>query len=212
METGGIQRDALANFDCQINILHSNGVSDTSRHEIIRDILYCEVFSPPTSRCEVLESNSVISRRWLSLHWVTVSVVGSFSGILVVPSHILAQRRCNITVTNTWWEGFCHRHPNITLRTPAPLSKAHAAASDPEVAYRYFDSEMRENGIIDKPYQIFYSDESAMPLDPGQAVCVGKENALVPSSGDKTQITVVACASESGNCIPPMVKYFDLLE
>ena len=36
-------------------------------------------------------------------------------------------------------EKFCGRHPNLTLRAPAALSKARAQASDPTVIDRYFD-------------------------------------------------------------------------
>ena len=36
----------------------------------------------------------------------------------------------------------------------------------------------------------------------------GVKNVLAPSSGDKTQITVVTCISASGNCMPPMVNQY----
>ena len=78
--------------------------------------------------------------------------------VLSIVQNTVEKKNCNITVTNGWWEGFCHRHPNITLRTPAPLSKARVAASDPDVVQRYFDlleQTMTENDIIDKPCQIF---------------------------------------------------------
>jgi len=67
---------------------------------------------------------------------------------------------------------------------------------------------MTDNDLLDKPYQIFNMDEFGMPLDPKQVKCVfecGVKNVLAPSSGDKTQITVVACISASGNCMSPMV-------
>ena len=47
-----------------------------------------------------------------------------------------------------------------------------------------------------------------MPLDPPHVKCVtkrGDRNPVAPSSGDKTQITVVACVGASGVCMPPMV-------
>ena len=34
------------------------------------------------------------------------------------------------TVTHGWWESFCHRHPNVALRTTASLSLSRAKASD----------------------------------------------------------------------------------
>jgi hypothetical protein len=45
----------------------------------------------------------------------------------------------NAPVTSGWWESFCDRHPNLTLRAPASLSRARATASDPAMLDRYFD-------------------------------------------------------------------------
>ena len=72
-------------------------------------------------------------------------------------------------MTSGWWQSFCHRHPNLTLRTPAPLSKARHDASDPETVVRYFDlleQTMVENDLLDKPGQIYNVDESGMPFSP----------------------------------------------
>ena len=114
-------------------------------------------------------------------------------------------------VTNGWCERFCHRHPNLTLRTSAPLSRARAEASDPDMVDRYFDllkKVMVEYDLIGKPAQIFNVDESGMPLDPKPVkgvFSVGDKNPLGVGSGDKTQLTVVVCISASGSCIPPMI-------
>lgn len=67
---------------------------------------------------------------------------------------------------------------------------------------------MAENQLLDKPGQVFNVDESGMPLNPKGVKCVanrGTQNLTAPSSGDKTQITVVAGVCASGSCIPPMV-------
>lgn len=56
--------------------------------------------------------------------------------------------------------------------------------------------------------RIFNVDETRMPLDPKKPRCVhrvGDRNPLSISLEDKTQITVVACVSAVGYCIPPMV-------
>ena len=46
-----------------------------------------------------------------------------------------------------------------------------------------------------------------MPLDavPSRVIRVKERSATVLTSGNKTQITVVACVSAAGYCIPPMV-------
>ena len=47
-----------------------------------------------------------------------------------------------------------------------------------------------------------------MPLDPKSMKMIhvhGDPNPVTTTSGNKAQITVVACASASGNYIPPMI-------
>ena len=59
--------------------------------------------------------------------------------VLALVRRILEKKGISAPVTSGWWESFCGRHPNLTLRAPAPLSKARAEASDPAALYRYFD-------------------------------------------------------------------------
>ena len=90
-------------------------------------------------------------------------------------------------------------------------AKARAEATDPAMLTRYFDlleEVLTENDLLDRPCQIFNMDESGMPLDPPHVKVVaerGVRNPVAPSSGDKAQITVVACVSASASCMPPMV-------
>ena len=80
-------------------------------------------------------------------------------------------------MTSGWWGSFCDRHPNLTLRAPAPLSRACAAASDPTMLDHYFDllqEVLDKNGLLDQACQIF-------------------------------TITVVACDNATGSVMPPMV-------
>ena len=50
-------------------------------------------------------------------------------------------------------------------------------------------------------------DESGMPLDTKSPKVVARKGDSVSAvgSGDKTQITVAACISAAGFCVPPMV-------
>ena len=96
------------------------------------------------------------------------------------------------------------------LRSPAPLSLVRSKATDPEMLGRYFDlleATLMENHLDGKPGQLFNMDESGMPLDPKAPKLVFQKgsNAFNVSSGTKSQITVVACASAAGFCMPPMV-------
>ena len=74
----------------------------------------------------------------------------------------------------------------------------------------YFDlleQTIHDNDLIGKPGQLFNMDESGMPLDPKFPKAVAAKGQAVSAigSGDKTQITVVACVSAAGYCVPPMV-------
>ena len=114
------------------------------------------------------------------------------------------------TVSNGWWESFCRRHPNLSLRNAAPLSLVRAKASDPDVVCRYFDlleRTMEENKLMDKPGQVFNMDESGMPLDPKAPRIVAERgsSAITVGSGNKSQVTIVGCCSAAGFCMPPMV-------
>ena len=131
--------------------------------------------------------------------------------VLSLVKRLMEKKRDNALVTSGWWQSFCGRHPNLTLRAPAPLSKARAQATDPAMLTRYFDlleEVLTENDLLDRPCQVFNMDESGMPLDPSHVKVVaerGVRNPVAPSSGDKAQITIVACVSASGSCMPPMV-------
>ena len=112
-----------------------------------------------------------------------------------------------------WLESFRRRHPQLTLRTAAPVSYARAVASDPAVISNYYDlleCTLVENNLIDKPAQIFNMDEIGMPLDPSPPLVVAQRGQKHPSavgSGDKSQITVLSCCSAAGYALPPFVIF-----
>ena len=75
---------------------------------------------------------------------------------------------------------------------------------------RYFDllEEMvKGNKLEGRPGQVFNMDESGMLLDPKAHRLVSQKgsSACALGSGDQFQITVVACASAAGFCLPPIV-------
>ena len=116
-------------------------------------------------------------------------------------------------ITDGWWNCFIKRHPDITLRAPVPLSQARARATDEEVINNYFDlleATLQEYDLLGKPGQIFNLDESGFPLNPKPPKGVfdkGTKNPSAYCSGDKAQITVLACVNAIGNSLPPMVIF-----
>ena len=130
--------------------------------------------------------------------------------VLGLVQAVLDSRGINKSITNKWWVSFKYRHPNLTLKTAAPLSLVRSKATDPEMLMRYFDHlehTLHANRLEGRPGQIFNMDETGMPLDavPSRVIGVKGRSETVLTSGNKTQITVVACVSAAGYCIPPMV-------
>ena len=141
----------------------------------------------------------------------SIGYARSRKDVIAIVQRINESRGITNYVTNGWWESFCKRHPNLTLRASVPLSQARAKATDPEVLDQYFDlleQTVQDNDLEDKPCQIFNVDETGMPLDPkglkGIYKC-GEKNPLTITSGDKAQVTVVGCVNAAGLCLPPMV-------
>ena len=130
--------------------------------------------------------------------------------VLALVQRILDSRGIAKVITNGWWESFCRRHPDITLRATTALSLTRAKASDPEMISRYFDlleKTLIENDLTGKPGQIYNMDETGMPLDPKPPKVVVKRGSSAHNlcSGEKAQETVVACVNAAGSSIPPMV-------
>lgn len=150
-------------------------LSEQEEEELVRFILGCASVGYPKTRKEILS---------------------------------LVQTQVEKTISHGWWDSFCKRHPNST---PAPLSIARAIAVDEDALGRYFyllERTLGDNGLLEKPCQIFNMDKTGMPLSPQSPKCVftrGEKNPVNIDGGDKAQITVVACVSAAGYCIPPMV-------
>ena len=58
---------------------------------------------------------------------------------------------------------------------------------------------------MNSPEQIYNVDESGMPLK--VITQKGQKKVRVRTTGDKSQITVVGCASASGQVIPPYIIF-----
>lgn len=133
--------------------------------------------------------------------------------VLSLVENILASRKIFKTVSNGWWERFVHRNPRLTLRSGIPLSLARASATDPEMLCRYYDTlehTLRENDLYDKPGLLFNCDETGMALNPASPRVVqeiGVKNPNFITSGNKTQLTVLACTGASGYAIPPYIIF-----
>ena len=131
--------------------------------------------------------------------------------VLAIVQRILDSKHIGKNVTDGWWSSFRKRHPDLSLRAPAPLSKSRAMASNIEVFEQYFDlleQTINEYDLDTRPHLIYNMDETGLPLNPKPPKVIAGSSDRNPSfigSGDKTQITVVGCVSASGVALPPMV-------
>ena len=132
--------------------------------------------------------------------------------VTIVQQHIW-KKGIEKEVTSGWWQQFRERYLHITLRTPSPLVQPRAKAMSRDTMEKYFQllkETMVENNLIDKPRLIFNCDESGMPLAPKSPKVVAKKGQKDPSqitSDTKTQVSILACVSASGDCIPPFVIF-----
>ena len=131
--------------------------------------------------------------------------------VLAIAQQIVSTHKPGVEITKGWWDSFWRRHPEISLRHAEPLSYARAVANKPTVIENYFEllaESIETNGLTRRPSQIFNCDETGMPLvhKPTKVVShVSQKHPYAVTSADKSQITILACASASGYTIPPMV-------
>ena len=106
---------------------------------------------------------------------------------------ILYSRGVTAEVTKGWWDSFRKRHPNLKLRQAEPLAYTRAMANDREVINKYFDmleETIQENGLTNRPAQIFNCDETGLPLThkpPKVVVRVGQKHPYTVTSNEKAQ-------------------------
>ena len=97
------------------------------------------------------------------------------------------------------------------------MAYSRLVAGNPVIINRYFDllqQTLVDNDLIDSLSRIFNCDETGLPLDhsPKSDVTLkGQKHARVLTSGQKKQITVIACGNAAGYVIPPLVIFFEKL-
>lgn len=123
------------------------------------------------------------------------------------------QARGSVKVTSGWFASFCKRHPQLTVRCTEKLPHYRFAATSTAVLDTYFDlleQTLDQNDLLNSPSRIFNCDESGIPLDPTPPkviVSKGTKHPRCVTTGDKAQITVLACCNAAGQVLPPFVIF-----
>ncbi len=109
-----------------------------------------------------------------------------------------------------WWLRFMQRWPKLTLRKGDALAQPRAKAVNATTFSNYFDllkKTLTTHHLLDSPNRIYNMDETGLPLDhkPAKVVTLkGAKKVHCRTSGNKMQITILACANAAGTVIPPM--------
>ena len=125
--------------------------------------------------------------------------------------NILHQKGLLVTVSCGWWSCFIKRHPALSVRVAEELDKARHQFSQSDSFNYYFD--LLEQTIEDNelsPAQIFNCDERVIPLNASVSKVVvkkGAKHSRSVTSGDKSQITVLAACNAAGFVLPPFVVF-----
>ena len=96
------------------------------------------------------------------------------------------------------------------MRSADPLSYVQTTAFSQETLNAYFnllEKTLRDKGLLDKPNFIYNIDKSGMSLDHKQLKRIGSKKVHGIASGNKSQVTIVACANAAGILLPPMVIF-----
>lgn len=112
-----------------------------------------------------------------------------------------------------WWLRFMQRWPKLALRKGDALAQPRANAVTSSNLKHYFsllEETLKNNDLLDTPTRIYNMDESGLPLDhkPSKVITLrGTKKVHCRTSGNKMQITILACANGVGTVVPPMVIF-----
>ena len=116
-------------------------------------------------------------------------------------------------VTDGWFRQFKERQPQLSLRKGDATANVRMNCLNKETMAQYFSmlkDVLLEHNLLDSPAQIYNVDETGMPLDhraPKVMTMRGQKKVRCRTSGNKNQITVIACVSATGQAIPPFVIF-----
>ena len=113
-----------------------------------------------------------------------------------------------------WFDGFCRRHPKLSIRSPLPLSYCRAQCANMDTINDFFGKLGAIYGrlnLICKPMQIYNCDETGITMvhKPGKVVAeMGRHKVYAITSAERGKThTILTCVSASGFVLPPMMIF-----
>ena len=116
-------------------------------------------------------------------------------------------------LSNGWYYRFMNRHQQLSLRKGDTITNVRMDSVNKETMDNYFSllkDTLEEYDLLNKPSQIYNVDETGKPLDhrpPKIVTTRGQRKVRCRTSGNKSQITVIACVSAVGQVIPTFVVF-----
>ena len=116
-------------------------------------------------------------------------------------------------LSHGWWEKFLKRNPNLVLRVGDSTAGVRFDAITTENMDHYFNllkCVYDEYEFRKHPESIYNMDETGVPLCPRPPKIIakkGQKKDRYRTSGQKTQITVLACGSATGQVQPPFIVF-----
>ena len=112
-----------------------------------------------------------------------------------------------------WWRGFKTRHQDLALRHAETIDRGRVANARPEVIQDYFEQLgkiISENGLENKPSQIYNCDEAAIHLDRNAHKVIVPRNsrhAHTLAHCTTEHISVLCTIRADGGFIPPLIVF-----
>ena len=134
----------------------------------------------------------------------------------LVESYLKTKTKENLKGTklsNGWWERFLKRNQDLRLRVGDSTAGVRFDAITAENMDHYFNL---LKGVYDEfdfnehPESLYNMDETGVPLCPRPPKIIakkGQKKVRYRTSGQKTQITVLACGSATGQVQPPYIVF-----
>jgi len=103
--------------------------------------------------------------------------------------------------------------PNLTLRMGETLAYRRAVGLNRVVIDNYFDllaEVLKSNDLTRRPHLVFNAEETGLPFQHRarkRVTICGQKHIHVINSGNKAQVTVLACANAAGYAIPPIIIF-----
>ena len=116
-------------------------------------------------------------------------------------------------VSHGWFKRFLQQQPQLSYCRGDSTANVRMNCLSEDVIADYFvllKEELTKNKLMNTPSRIYNVDETGICLDghaPRVVALKGQKKVWYRTSGIKNQVTVIACVSTSGQCIPPFVIF-----